>query len=398
MNHFITVQEAKQIIASEVVPTVPVRSSLLDAVGFYAAESILAPMDVPSFSNSAMDGYGFHFADLKNGNELLVTHEIPAGLANAKLEIKEGEAVRIFTGSKIPNGVDTVVIQENVLRQGETISFDHSAVKKGDHIRLLGSQTEKGVEILAKNTFVNHAIIGFLAGFGIDRIRVFSPVKIGLLFTGDELTAVGEPLLDGKIYNTNSYMLRAALSEINHQLSLEQHVKDTEEETISSIAQAIDEVDVLLITGGISVGDYDYVKAALEKIGVEELFYKIKQKPGKPLFFGKLGKKYVFALPGNPASVFSCYHQYVKPFLLACAGRKNFDQDQDYAIAATAVQKKKIDLTQFLKAYYHQGRVWVLDGQESYKMDTAAQANCLLEFESGTHEIRIGEQVRLWKW
>jgi len=397
MSYFVSVSEAKKIIENQISFTSKMELPLLESLGFYTSEPILATLEVPSFDNSAMDGYGFCFHDLSEFSELKVAAIIPAGISKNNFVLEKGNAVRIFTGAKIPDGVDTVVMQEQVEVFGDCIRFDFDKVTKGDHIRLKASQTQKGTTIVEKNTFVNHAVIGFLAGFGIEKITVYAKLKIGLLFTGNELVEIGNPLSEGEIYNSNAYTLQAALAEMNHQFSFIKHVEDTQEATFSAIQEALKSVDVLLITGGISVGDYDYVKPALEKLGVTELFYKINQKPGKPMYFGKWADKFVFALPGNPASVFSCFHQYVKPFQKGCFGRKNFSEDADFAICLSDVKKKNSEQTQFLKAYYSQGEVRVLGAQESYKMDSAAQANCLLEFPENTTEIKIGEKVKLWR-
>ncbi|WP_292009731.1 molybdopterin molybdotransferase MoeA [Chryseobacterium sp.] len=397
MSYFISVAEAKQLIKENIFKTEKIELPILEALGSYTSEPVVATMDVPSFDNSAMDGYGFTYDDLKINNRLKLTGEVPAGADPHFFRIKESETVRIFTGAKIPDGVDTVIMQEKVNNDGESISFDYSQINKGDNIRIQGSQTRKGELIISENTLINHAVIGFLAGFGIDKIKVYDKVKIGLLYTGNELVELGQPLPEGKIYNSNTYTLQAALAEIKHQFLFINHVKDTADATFSAIQEAMEKVDVLLITGGISVGDYDYVKSSLEKLGVDELFYKIKQKPGKPLFFGKLKQKYVFALPGNPASVFSCYHQYVKPFLLGCSGRKEFNEEEDWGILDASEKKKSSELTIFLKAEYHQGKVRILKGQESYKMNSVAEANCLVEFPEGITEMKTGEKVKVWK-
>lgn len=397
MSYFVSVSEAKNIIENQISFTSKMELSLLESLGFYTSEAIKATLDVPSFDNSAMDGYGFRFSDISDFSELKVTEVVPAGISKNYFVLGNGEAVRIFTGAKIPDGVDTVIMQEKVTLIDDQIRFDSTEIQKGDNIRLKASQTQKGTAIVEKNTFINHAVIGFLAGFGIEKVKVYNKLKIGLLFTGNELKEIGNPLSEGEIYNSNAYTLQAALAEINHQFSFIKHVEDTKEATFSAMQEALKSVDVLLITGGISVGDYDYVKPALEELGVTELFYKINQKPGKPMYFGKQQSKFVFALPGNPASVFSCYHQYVKPFLKGCFGRPNFSGEMDFAICLSDVKKKNSEQTQFLKAYYSQGGVRVLGAQESYKMDSAAQANCFVEFSENATEIKVGEKVKIWR-
>lgn len=397
MSYFVSVSEAKKIIEAQLSLTSKVELSLLESHGFYVAENIKATMDVPSFDNSAMDGYGFRFDDISDFSELRVTKVISAGISKTGFALGKGEAVRIFTGAMIPDGVDTVVMQELVEENNNFIRFDFSKVKKADHIRTKGSQTKMGTTIIEKHTHINHAVIGFLAGFGIDKVTVYDQLKIGLVFTGNELEELGNPLSEGKIYNSNKYTLQSALSEINQQFTFIKHAEDTEEATFFSIKETLEKSDIVIITGGISVGDYDYVKPALEQLGVSQLFYKINQKPGKPMYFGKLNNKFIFALPGNPASVFSCFHQYVKPFILGCFGSNNFEENIDFAISESSVKKKNSEQTQFLKAFYSLGKVKIFNAQESYKMDSVAKANCLVEFSENKTEINIGEKVKIWK-
>lgn len=396
MNQYISATQAKNLIEANIQLTDSVEVSLLEALGMYSAEHIVAPMEVPSFDNSAMDGYGIRFLDLEKFDELKIVGEVPAGV-NPQIELSTGECVRIFTGAKIPKGVDTIVVQEIVEREGDIIKFDRFKVKHKDNIRRRGSQTKVGEVILPEHTLINHAVIGFLAGFGIKKIKVFSAPKIDLLYTGDELRELGEPLEEGQIYNSNSYMLQSALSEIGLKFRNIEHIKDDENSTFEAVNKSLQNVDILILTGGISVGDYDFVKSSLEKAGVEEVFYKINQKPGKPVYFGRRGKQFVFALPGNPASVFSCYHNYVKPFILGCYGRVNFIKEQGFSIITNDIMKKNESQTQFLKGYLDRGKVLVSGSQESYKMDSLVVANCMIEFPAGKTEIKSGEKVKIWK-
>lgn len=397
MGYFVSVSQAKKIIKSQIHFTSKIELPLLESLGFYTSEPIKATMNVPSFDNSAMDGYGFRFSDISNFSKLKLNGVVPAGCILNEIELEEGQAIRIFTGAKIPKDVDTVVPQEQVQIFKDKIRFDYTNIRKGDNVRLEASQTQKGAIIIEENTLINHSVIGFLAGFGIEKVSVFNRLKIGLLYTGNELVEIGNPLSQGEIYNTNKYTLSAALSEMKHQFLFTCHVNDTYQDTLNQIKNALKDVDVLMITGGISVGDYDFVKSALEELQVQELFYKIDQKPGKPMYFGKKDNTFIFALPGNPASVFSCYHQYVKPFLKGCFGRKKFEDEMDFAISSSQVKKKKLSQTQFLKAHYWQGKVYILDGQESYKMNFATQTNCLVEFPEDKTEIKVGDKVKIWR-
>ena len=398
MSYQVSVQEAREIIKSEISFTEIIKVPLLAALDRYTAEAIYASIDVPSFDNAAMDGYGICFEDLQSHKYLQVKNIVQAGAKSGEIVLERGEAVRIFTGAPIPSSVDTVVPQEYVLRKDDLISFGDHQIYQGDHIRNRGSQSKKGDCVLPVNTYVNHAVVGFLAGFGITHVTVYQPLKTSILCTGNELVEIGNPLSEGQIFNSNAYTLEAALSEIKQCLVTTECVADRFEAVRDAIQNLLaQDVDVLLITGGISVGDYDYVGAALEGLGATQLFYKVKQKPGKPLYFGKLGKQYIFALPGNPASVFSCYHHYIKPFLLGCMGRVNFDENADHAVCTNPARKKYIEQTQLLKAFVTGQTVRILEGQESYKMNAVALANCFVEFPAGSTTIKANDTVKIWK-
>jgi len=303
----VNTNQAKDLIEAHIQTTEVVEVPLIEALGGYLATHIFAPIAMPSFSNSAMDGYGFRYMDSLSTDTFTVVGKIPAG-KTVDIALGKGEAVRIFTGARVPSSVDTVVIQEKVTREGNTIHFDTTKVKKGENIRFKGEQSKEGDLVLHENTFVNAAVVGFLASLGIDKVKIFAKPTIGLLYTGDELVEIGTPLPEGKIYNANSYTLQAALAEIGQSLSLVQHIADTQQATEQAIREALEKVDILLLSGGISVGDYDFVRTSLQNIGVEEVFYKVAQKPGKPLYFGKYGHKRIFALPGNPAYVCKTFY------------------------------------------------------------------------------------------
>ena len=392
----VNTNQAKDLIEAHIQTTEVVEVPLIEALGGYLATHIFAPIAIPSFSNSAMDGYGFRYMDSLSTDTFTVVGEVPAG-KTVDIALGKGEAVRIFTGARVPSSVDTVVIQEKVTREGNTIHFNTTKVKKGENIRFKGEQSKEGDLVLHENTFVNAAVVGFLACLGIDKVKIFAKPTIGLLYTGDELVEIGNPLPEGKIYNANSYTLQAALVEIGQSLSLVQHIADTQQATEQAIREALEKVDVLLLSGGISVGDYDFVRSSLQNIGVEEVFYKVAQKPGKPLYFGKYGHKRIFALPGNPASVFTCYHIYVKPFILGCYGRNNFRKEMDYATLTHPYDRKKGELTQYLKAYVDKAKVMVLHSQESHKLDTLPLTNCLLEFPAGKTTLEKDEKVKIWR-
>ena len=291
-----------------------------------SAVDVMAPIDVPTFDNSAMDGYVFRFEDFLNELNLQIINEIQAG-TDALLPLKKGEAARIFTGAPIPENGDTVIPQEDVLVENGMLKFQKK-VNKNANVRQKGTQTQKGTLILKKNTKITAEYIGFLATFGIAELEVFAPPKIGIITTGKELVKAGNSLENYQIYDSNSVFLTAAFEEIGLKLSFSIWVDDNKNELKNVIQENVEKVDVLIFTGGISVGDYDFLKPVLDDLDVQESFYRVKQKPGKPLFFGTLNNTEIFALPGNPSAVVMCFHVYLKPFIKEKMGIESFTKKE----------------------------------------------------------------------
>ena len=302
----IQVDQALAIVAANSSKMPVKKIKVAKALGYVLAETIYSPIDMPPFRQSAMDGYAFIHSDLTS---LAVVGTSQAG-DNSNSLLEKNEAIRIFTGAYIPDAADTVVMQEHVTVKGESITIDKVPAVT-TNVRNKGEQIEKGAVVLEKNTVISAAAVGFLAGLGIVTVKVYSKPKVGIIVTGNELVAVGKKLPKGKIYESNAVMLAAALKSVGINKPVIFKVKDSLKATAKVIESCLTQFDVILISGGISVGDYDFVKEALVQNGVEELFYKINQKPGKPLFFGKKEDKLVFALPGNPASSLTCFYVYV---------------------------------------------------------------------------------------
>lgn len=379
---FVSVSQAKKILTENAFRGEVIELPLLESLGYHAAANLEAPMDIPGFDNAAMDGFCFRYSDYEKQIPLAVRYTIQAGETTLPA-LKEGEAAKIFTGAPIPSGADTVVMQEKTYVEDERLYFTDNDFIAGANIRLRASQTASGETILTQNTFINAGLIGFLAGFGIQSQRVYKAPRIGICCTGKELVAAGRPLEFGQIYESNSISLQALLAEMHIAPLIIKTVDDHLNSIQTAIQEMLDSVDILIITGGISVGAFDYVHEALLLNGVDPLFYKVKQKPGKPMFFGKRDSKRVFALPGNPAATFTCFHQYVKPFLQFIKGQKNmYDVTKIGYLNHSYI--KKGSLTQFLKAHEAQGKISILDGQESYKMNAFAKANCLIELTAET--------------
>lgn len=396
MSFFISVAEAKNILHQNVslgnMITIPLEKSL----GMYLAEDIAAPTDIPSFHNSAMDGYAICWEEGDGERKLLEHTKLKAGNMEHFVLGKE-EAVRIFTGAAIPKGADTVIPQEFVdLKEGKLI-FDHQQFQKGANFRAQGAQNKKGDIIAYKHSMITPGMVGLLSSLGISKVRVFSPPKVGIILTGDELIEAGTPLSFGKVYNANGPVLRTYLSSMNIHNTKTVHAPDQEHLLQQQIDKLLGEVDVLIISGGISVGDYDYVKTCLEKADVSQLFYKVRQKPGKPLYVGKRGRQWIFALPGNPSSTLTCFNQYVKPCLLEWMGSKIAWTSNGYFPLADHFRKKQ-GLTFFLKAKIEKGEVQVLPGQESFNMIAFGNTNCFAEIPEEVAELEKGAMVNVYFW
>jgi molybdopterin molybdotransferase len=314
----ISVEQALKIIDSKTTQLLKQKIKLQDALDFVLAESILSPINMPPFRQSAMDGYALNYDETISEYKLI--GEVAAG-SGQEFNLKLGEAVRIFTGAAVPDSANVVAQQEIVNRIENKFTLTKE-VQVGMNIRLVGEQIKVGVTALEKGIILNPAAIGFLATLGITEVEVFSKPKIGLLTTGNELIKPGTPLSHGEIYESNSLMLETAIVQHHHNKPELVKVKDDLAATQKALSDLIQKNDVILISGGISVGDYDFVKTALENLGVKEEFYKIKQKPGKPIYFGTLNQKLIFALPGNPASALTCFYIYVLPALNKSAGKK----------------------------------------------------------------------------
>jgi molybdopterin molybdotransferase len=387
----ISVAEAKRKIIENCPAPKIIQVPLAGAGGFVLAENLFAPMDAPHYNQSAMDGYAFAYNDWDRKSGLDVIGEVQAG-NTFKAGIKPMQALRIFTGAAVPPSADTVVIQENVQREDNVIFIKDPNLLKGNNVRIAGSQTKKADLVLQKGHLLTPASIALLAGLGISYVHVFSLPSVSIIATGKELLKHGECLVEGKIYESNSFGLNAVLHQMGIFPSSIQIVDDNETEICRAINNQL-HVDILLITGGVSVGDYDFVIAALKKCAVKTIFHKVKQKPGKPLFFGTCNQSLVFGLPGNPASVLTCFYEYVAEAI------KCYTQNQFFNISWMPLSKsfsKKAGLTFFLKGKIFHNKIEILDSQESYKMNSFALADGIIELEEPKEKFEQNEMVRVW--
>ncbi len=388
----ISVDEAKKIIEQNIVALQPVQMPLQKAAGKILAEDVYSTVDIPAFPQSSMDGYVFSFSQWQEHKKLIIDGEIAAG-SEAEILLAEGKTIRIFTGAPVPPGADTVVMQEKVIVQDSTLIIEDEAIKQGTNVRPKGSEMKAGELALEKGTLLSPAAIGFLAGIGITAIKVFPNPSISIIITGKELQQAGQPLQYGQVYESNSFTLSTALQQLHFE-NIKIFRADDDLQILTGILQeALQQSDVVLLTGGISAGDYDFVLQAAANCGVTKLFHKIKQRPGKPLFFGKKGNKIIFGLPGNPSSVLTCFYEYVLNALAILTKQQLNLQAVNVPIEKSF--SKTNTLTHFLKGFYNGETVSVLDAQESYRLSSFAKANCLVKINEEVTQCTAGEMVEV---
>ena len=381
-----TAQELVLLHSSTISKTVEVE--LRDALDFVLAKDVISEIDMPPFRQSAMDGYALN---VSGDTTYSVVGEVKAG-DNYNPELNIGEAARIYTGAPVPDTANTVIMQEKVTVEGSQIIVNAS-IQTNLNIRPKGEQIKIGTLALAKGTTIKGAHIGFLASLGITKITAYKKPSIAIVVTGNELVAPGNVLSYGEIYESNGAMLSAVLSELGYKKTSIITVKDDYDSTKKTLKESIENHDIVIITGGISVGDYDFVGKALNDIEVQEIFYKVKQKPGKPLFFGKNGQTSIFGLPGNPAAALSCFYIYVYPLLKKSEGALN-TKLLSISMPLLTDYSVKGDRAQFLQARMQGDGVEILGGQSSAMLRAFGDANALVFLPENTTELNKGQNVK----
>ncbi len=392
LTQLISVDEALELVIHHTEPLKSSRQKIGDAFRLVLAEEVKSPIDSPPFSQSSMDGYAIRFEDLKRKNLFQVQGVNMAG-RDSGLQLQKGMAIRIFTGAMLPPGADTIVIQENVRVTDNTISIlDPNVVKKNAFVRHQGQQIKKNKVALSRGQVLNAGSIGYLTSLGVSRVKTFTLPRISILTTGNELQVPGKKLRPAQIYESNSFTLQALLQEMNLKNISISRVKDEPEQMYTLFKKALRQHDVLIITGGVSVGDYDFVVYALEQLKVKKIFHAVAQKPGKPMYFGTYKNKLIFALPGNPASVMVCFYEYLYPALQKMKGYPDGGLPVAEKIASNDYIKKP-GLTHFLKGLATDDQVEILEGQESFLLSSFAKANCLVVIPSFSTGIKAGQKV-----
>ncbi|KKM83404.1 hypothetical protein LCGC14_1309780 [marine sediment metagenome] len=367
------------------------------------AQDIRAREDLPLFSNSAMDGFALRSDD---------THSVPVDLKikgcikagdSPRIKVGEGEAVKIMTGAPMPEGADAVIMVEDTEEKERNVQIKKS-IKKGENVRIKGEEIKKGQIGLKKGIRLNPASLGFLASMGYEKVKVFGKPKVSVLITGSELVKPGLKLKPGKKWESNSVVLSSVLAEVNIKPILLGITRDNLLDLERQIQEGLKNSDILLISGGISVGDYDFVQEILLRLGVDKVFWRVAIKPGKPTFFGKKGDKLVFGLPGNPVSVLVTFLEFVRPAILKMMGKRDVLLQEREAILEEKLQKKT-DRAYFFKGMFQEknGVAYVKSAgrQHSHILESFTGANCLIFLEKEKNIYEKGERIKIqilpWK-
>jgi len=373
-----------------------------EALGHVLAESVRATEPSPRFDNTAMDGYAIRAADTavasaRSPARLQIVESVFAGEV-ARRRLSDGQACRIMTGAPIPRGADAVAAKEEVTVDGRCINLDH-AVPAGQHIRRRGEEMKSGTTVLKKGVVVDPGVTGCLASLGRRRVRVYRRPRVSVIATGDETVPPGQKLAPGQIYDSNSFMLTAALKQMGITPTRVRHVGDHPTALRNAVAAALRVSDALVVTGGVSVGDRDYLREVVARERVKEIFWRVKQKPGKPLYFGARGKRVVFGLPGNPASVFTCFYVYAYPALRRMAGHGGKGLPEQSLPLANEV-RSDASRWRFLKARTIVGpspSVMALTRQASHMISSLAEADRLIVVPPGAGRLAAGTVVSTWR-
>jgi len=383
--------EGQEIVFAAAVPGAAVSVDLTDSLNCVLAEDVFADTDMPPFNKSAMDGYACRKEDL--GNELLIIGEIPAGSVAQKL-IGPNQCARIMTGAMVPEGADFVLMKEFAETTGiNTIIC--SKLSDQANICYWAEDITKGELMLTKGTLIKPPHIAVLASVGIDRPLVFSRPSVAVISTGNELvepSAVPQPQ---QIRNSNGFQLIAQLKAMGISPDYLGILKDSEPEIMSGLESAIQKYDIVLISGGVSVGDYDFVPPVLNRLGAKILLHGLNVKPGKHLLFAKLGNRSIFGLPGNPVSSLVQFELLVKPFILKLMGCTKIPGELKLPMAADYRRQKADNLLFVPVTLTAEGTVLPLEYHGSAHIHAYSGADGILEIPVGQHEIKKGEIVHV---
>jgi len=394
------VDRAREIIRTFLAPVAAAeRVHIRASLGRVLAEDVVSPLDVPGHDNAAMDGYAVRFADLARGGEteLELVGESFAGKPSG-VTVAPGQCVRIFTGGVMPAGADTVVMQERTAANGRSVRIAAGAVSRaGQNRRFAGEDLEAGAIVFRAGQRVDPAEIGMMASLGIAEVAVFRRLRVAFFSTGDELRSIGSALGAGEIYDSNRYTIHGMLTRLGCEVIDMGVVRDEPALLERAFASASAAADVVVTSGGVSVGEADYVRQLLGRLG-EVLFWKIAIKPGRPLAVGRIGGAYFFGLPGNPVSVMVTFYQFVQDALRILAGERDVSPPPTFKVALAAPIRKAPGRTEYqrgvLTADGNGGHTVRTTGEQgSGILSSMSRANCFIVLPAESGDRAAGDLV-----
>ena len=398
-NALISAYEAKQRIMDYVKPVqgrekINIRSALNRILD----EDIISRINVPPCDNSAMDGYAIRSSDVPESG-ISTLHMIGTAFAGKPFDgqVDQGQCVRIMTGAKMPAGADAVVMQEDVQTKDDSITLTHH-YKSGENVRYAGEDMRVGQTVLTTGTRITPAEIGLLASLGIPEVMVRRNLRVAFFSTGDELKSVGETLGDGDIYDSNRYTLFGMLKRLGVDLIDMGVIRDRQDDVRQVFIEASGIADAIITSGGVSVGEADYVKSTLDELG-EMHFWRVAMKPGKPLAIGKLGNAFFFGLPGNPVSVMATFYQFVQPALKRMLGEKDGLELILSVPCMTRLAKQpgRLEYQRGILSHDPEGQLIVhsTGGQGSHVLTSMSRANCFIILPAESAGVEEGNLVQV---
>lgn len=391
-----SVAQARQFIKQFLSPVVETEDlTVMQSLGRVLAADIVSPSNVPNHNNSAMDGFAFKFSD--NIKTLKI---IGTAFAGKPFEgnVSAGECVKIMTGAVIPAGADTVMMQEKIAIKSDRITLLDNP-RRGANVRLAGEDLKIGQVVLPKGNKIKPADLGLIASLGVGEVQVYRTLKVAFFSTGDELVSVGNKLEEGQIYDSNRYTLFGMLTRLGVEISDLDNVPDDPKLLEATLLQAAQNSDVVITSGGVSVGEADFMKALLAKHG-QVLFWKINMKPGRPLAYGKIANAHYFGLPGNPVSAMVTFYQFVQPALQALSGGP-FRLMPFFRVECTESIKKATGRMEFQRGILFEGvgadsgtwKVKPLPNQGSGVLSSMSAANCFIVLDETVGNCEAGTMV-----
>ncbi len=399
MRRKVSLEEAQNLLLERAEPTGESGVSLLEANGRVLSQDIFAPINIPSFAKSALDGYALIAADTIAAGEscpalLNVIDETRAGFL-AREKVMPGTAVKLMTGAPIPEGADVVIKYEDITRNGDVISV-FQPLKAHDNIIPVGEDMKQGQLAATQGTLINSGLVALLAGLGLHRVPVYKQPRVAIMSTGDEVMLPGEPLQDGKIYNSSLFGLMARCAEMGCQTIDLGIVPDNIYATSARIARGLEEADIILSTGGVSVGDYDLVKEAMVDAGAEIIFWQVAMKPGSPMVAAAKGKQFLIGLSGNPAAAMVTFDLIVVPAIKKMMGMVDPLPVKIHGVFADTFTKSSPQRRMLRARLERRDNVdcFLLTGDQSNgAMASMVESNVLLDIPAGSGAVVPGQQV-----